>query len=457
MAGGATRRLGIGMSMSLAGTIAYAAAQWLALVMLAHWTSAEAVGQYALALAICGPVILFTNLQLANLQSTDGQGAFTFPQYFALRLLMTTLAFTVIITASLLWFDAVTARIVALLAVGKCIEAISDAVHGTLMRRGRFLALSQALTVNALTSLAGFGIAAYLTRDVTVAVIGWAAGSMVTVLALNLRTAVRLHTTARWPSAEAIAFLTAGLRQREALLRLVRLAWPMGVISTLLSLQANAPQYVIQHLLGASAVGTFAILAYPFLAGNIAVTAMGQAAAPQFAEALGNEDAGGFRRVLFLTMASGAALGLAAVVMTWLGGAQFIEFFYSSAYVEHQGLFFVLACAAGVRYAYLPIGVAATAQRRIGVQLWLRMATLVVVTAAIAAGAQSHGLSGAALAFLCVSVAEGLVWVAIALGSLRDARLLSPAVAAPVSWARMARLRGSGAGHGAPASDRAGA
>jgi hypothetical protein len=131
--------------------------------------------------------------------------------------------------------------------------------------------------------------------------------------------------------------------------------------------------------------------------------------------------------------------------------------FYSPAYVEHQGLFFVLACAAGVRYAYLPIGVAATAQRRIGVQLWLRMATLVVVTAATAAGAQSRGLNGAALAFLWVSVAEGLVWVAIALGSLRDSRLPSRAVAGPVSWARMARLRGSGAGHGAPASDRAGA
>ena len=59
------------MSMSLVGHVTYAAAQWLALMMLAKWTTPLAVGQYALALTVCGPVILFTNLQLSNLQSTD--------------------------------------------------------------------------------------------------------------------------------------------------------------------------------------------------------------------------------------------------------------------------------------------------------------------------------------------------------------------------------------------------
>ena len=67
-------------------------------------------------------------------------------------------------------------------------------------------------------------------------------------------------------------------------------ALPMGAISTLLSLQANAPQYVIQHYLGVAAVGTFAALAYPFLLGNIVVTAMGQAASSLFADALGRSD-----------------------------------------------------------------------------------------------------------------------------------------------------------------------
>ena len=88
----------------------------------------------------------------------------------------------------------------------------------------------------------------------------------------------------------------------------------------------------LHYFLGASAVGTFAILAYPFLLGNIVITAMGQAAAPQFADAISREDASAFRRVLLLTTMGGTALGLVVVVMTWFGGRQFLTLVYSAEY-----------------------------------------------------------------------------------------------------------------------------
>jgi O-antigen/teichoic acid export membrane protein len=249
---------------------------------------------------------------------------------------------------------------------------------------------------------------------------------------VNLRIAIALHTPATWPSRSAVSFLLAGLSDRNTLRRLAALAWPMGVISTLLSLQANVPQYVIQQLLGAAAVGTFAVLAYPFLLGNIAVTAMGQAAAPQFADAIRRDDAGAFRRVLLLTTMSGAALGGAVVVATWIGGAYFLELFYSAAYTQYSPLFTVLACATAVRYAYLPVGVAITAQRRLGIQLWIRTATIVAVTLAVAGGVRWNGLAGAGIALLVVAIAEGVVWIAIALGSIREHRRGTPAIAVTV-------------------------
>jgi O-antigen/teichoic acid export membrane protein len=430
---GLVRRLGVGMSMSLLGQIAYAAAQWLALAMLARWTPALAVGQYALALAVCGPVILFTNLQLSNLQSTESRDIFSFEHYFGLRFVLTLAALAAIIGAAVaLRFDAATVRIVAILALGKCCEAISDVVYGSLMRRGRFADVSRALAVNAVLSLVCFGATAYLTRDVAWAVAGWSAGSLITLVVVNLRSAIALHTGAPWPSRAAVSFLMAGLSDRDTLRRLAALAWPMGVISTLLSLQANVPQYVIQHFLGAAAVGTFAVLAYPFLLGNIAVTAMGQAAAPQFADAIRREDAGAFRRVLLLTIMSGAVLGCAVVVATWIGGAYFLELFYSAAYTEYSALFTILACATAVRYAYLPVGVAITAQRRLGIQLWIRTATIVAVTLAVAGGVLWQGLAGAGIALLIVAIAEGVVWIAIAFGTIREHRRGTPAVAVTV-------------------------
>ena len=169
------------------------------------------------------------------------------------------------------------------------------------------------------------------------------------------------------------------------------------MISTLLSLQANVPHYVIRHYLGAAAVGTFAVMAYPFLLGNIAVTAMGQAASPQFADALRRGDGAAFRRVLMLTTAGGARTRRVGSGGDVDGRSTTRRRPLCPRYAQHNVLLIVLAAAAAVRYAYLPVGVAATAMRRIGIQLWVRVATIVAVTALVAAGVVWRGLDGAAI------------------------------------------------------------
>ena len=174
-------------------------------------------------------------------------------------------------------FDATTVKVLALLAVGKCAEAVSDVVHGALLRRAPLRdSRHRSDHQRSALSLCGFVVGAAVTGHVVWATAGWSAGSVLTLIALNCRTAAALDATHQWPSRSAAAFLTGGLRQQAAIVRRVLTALPMGAISTLLSLQASAPQYVIQHYLGVAAVGTFAALAYPFLLGNIVVTAMGQ-------------------------------------------------------------------------------------------------------------------------------------------------------------------------------------
>jgi hypothetical protein len=50
------------------------------------------VGQFALALAITAPIILFANLELRTVQATDARGDYRFNEYFGVRLLTTILA-----------------------------------------------------------------------------------------------------------------------------------------------------------------------------------------------------------------------------------------------------------------------------------------------------------------------------------------------------------------------------
>ena len=55
------------------------------------------VGQFALALAVTGPVIMFFNLELRAVQATDAQGQYRFHDYLSLRLIMCFVAMAVIV------------------------------------------------------------------------------------------------------------------------------------------------------------------------------------------------------------------------------------------------------------------------------------------------------------------------------------------------------------------------
>jgi len=73
------------------GNAVYAACQWGMLVVLAKLGTPEMVGQFALGLAVTAPVLMFFNLQLRAVQSTDSQDEYSFEHYLGLRLVTTIL------------------------------------------------------------------------------------------------------------------------------------------------------------------------------------------------------------------------------------------------------------------------------------------------------------------------------------------------------------------------------
>jgi len=58
---------------SLAGSLVTAICQWGMIVILAKFLGPAKVGCYSLALAITGPVVIFSMLQLRAIQVTDGK------------------------------------------------------------------------------------------------------------------------------------------------------------------------------------------------------------------------------------------------------------------------------------------------------------------------------------------------------------------------------------------------
>ena len=103
-------------SWTFVGNGVYQACQWGMLVVLAKLTSPEDVGQFALGLAVCAPVVMLTNLQLRAVQATDARGEYEFADYLGLRLLMTGLALAIITGIAVPGYSSVTTSVI--LAVG---------------------------------------------------------------------------------------------------------------------------------------------------------------------------------------------------------------------------------------------------------------------------------------------------------------------------------------------------
>ncbi|HEY6943760.1 MAG TPA: hypothetical protein VI431_01370, partial [Candidatus Acidoferrum sp.] len=73
----------------LVGNAIYAGGQFATLMLLAKLVRPEMVGQYALGLAVVYPAMMFTNLNLRAVLTSDIQQRTPFGYYLGLRLLTT--------------------------------------------------------------------------------------------------------------------------------------------------------------------------------------------------------------------------------------------------------------------------------------------------------------------------------------------------------------------------------
>jgi len=119
----------------LFANVSYAASQWLVVILLSKYETAIAIGQFALARAIINPIIMFSNLQLRAVYSTDAKKEFTFAEYFGTRIVSTSFAFIVTIIFILFsGYKQQTNIIIFAVMLTKVAESGSDIVYGNLQR-----------------------------------------------------------------------------------------------------------------------------------------------------------------------------------------------------------------------------------------------------------------------------------------------------------------------------------
>lgn len=405
MSAPATSRAGLSLranfSWTFVGNTVNAGAWWAMTVVLAQLGSPEHVGQFALGLALTAPVFMFATLRLRDIQATDARQEYRFGDYFALRITTTALALlTVLVIALLSHYSTELTLVILATGLSKSVEAISDAYYGLFMQRERLDRIAKSMMVKGPLSLVGLGIGFYLTGSVFWGVIGLALARAVIMVGYDTRNAASSLSPSQRASAERLP--TDLPRPHWDARTLARLAWmalPLGIVTMLISFNANIPRYFIEGHLGPYQLGIFAAVAAFQKTAPTVIQALGRSASPRLAKYYATGNAGAFRKLAVRLAAVGAALGGAGVLVALVAGRPILTLFYGPEYALPE-LLVLLMLAAGLDYVATMLLFVITSARYLRVQLPLQLLTTGTVALASFWLIPSIGLRGAAMALI---------------------------------------------------------
>jgi O-antigen/teichoic acid export membrane protein len=340
-------------SWAFAGNAVHAGCQWIVFVLLLKSLGVAEVGRFAYWIAVTGPIFVLANVRLRNLLAAGAGSPADFSDFLAARVLTTCAAVVVsMLVGAVASAGSGSLDVLALVAVAKACEAISDVCHGWFQRELDMRSAALGLMANGTASVVLVGASLILHPSLALATAAYAAGSGVALLAWDLpRTAGRIT---RSPESSWRTNCAASGR-------LIVRALPLGLSSAVGSVQANLPRYAVGSVLGPATLGVFAALSYVPTVSNLAINAIGQAALPQLARDLRSAPER-YRRHLLGLVAAGATLGAVALLVTAALGDELLSFVYGSEYAGHTGVLLWLVAGAAVSYLFVFLGTGTTAR-----------------------------------------------------------------------------------------------
>ena len=383
-------RLRSSFTWLFSGNVLYSACQWGIVWVLARFGSTEQVGQYALGMAVSGPIMLFGNFQLRALIASDLKEDYSLGQYLSFRFVSLGLA-TLAIAGVAVWTRpaTITASVIALVGAAQALEFVSESYYAVMQREGRLDRLSRSLLIKGPLALACLAVFMYTTRNIVYALAGLALGRLAVLLFWDSR----LDFVKR----ELRAKLVWDWRRVRGLLRL---ALPLGVISMLVSVNASIPRYFLEAYRGSSELGIFAAIASLLTAGMLIVSSMGQSLFVPVAQACIRGDRTNYRRYLLHAILLGAGLGVTAILVALSAGEKILSTLFGPEYSEHSRLLVLLMMVGAISFIASGLGYIMTAARSLGPQIPLMAVSAAAGTAASAWLIPAYGLEGATAALL---------------------------------------------------------
>jgi O-antigen/teichoic acid export membrane protein len=374
--------------------------------LLAKIGTPEMVGQFALAVGIAAPVLLFANLNLRTVQATDVRGHYAFGDYLSLRLVALMLAVLVTIGGVVAaGWRLQLALLVVMTMVAKGIDAVTDVIYGLLQQHERMDRIAISQMIQGTLQLVAMGVVVGLTGSLFWGTVGTAIASALCAAGYSFPTAARIARNAPepWRSiAGTMPARGAGLGPRwstGALVGLARMSMPLGIAASLGSLSANVPRYFIQGYLGERDLGVFTAMWSLMLASGMATASILQSTAPRLARYY-IVDGTAFKRLTGKLIALAAVSGVIGVGVAVFFGRPLLTALYRPQYAANGSVLGWLMAVAGLQHVASVLGAGITAARQFDIQLWVYAGMLLINVILCAWFVPHHGLQGAAWGLL---------------------------------------------------------
>jgi O-antigen/teichoic acid export membrane protein len=398
------------ISAAIAGNAVYVACQWAVLALLTKGLPPEDVGLFALAVAISAPVFIVADLRLRHVIVVQVLTPSTVRDFILLRMFVITL-----ILGSVASHAGRGLVVMAVVAVAKATDSLSDICYGFFENRLRLQASAIGVVINGVASIILVAASFFASGTLEAAVVAYAAGSLIALVCWNAPVMVALLLASELRSA-CIRPL-AGLRF-SALWRLAMKSLPLGLSSAVGSLHSNLPQYTIAAMLGPAHLAPFAALAYLPAAGNVVTNAVTQAVLPQLSRDF-VADRRSYIRRLVACVVFGLGLGLAGTLIAVFWGSAIISAVYTPDYARHVPLLVWLSGTAAVAYGYVFLGTGAVARKRFGSQLTISLLGLATLAPLTPALVNRFGVIGAAQGLFAAAAIQAVAYVMLTISDLR--------------------------------------
>lgn len=372
-----------------------ALSQALIVMLLAKLGSAEAVGKYALGLAIATPVFQFCGLQLRAVQVTDAQNKHPLNELTGMRLITTAAGLAAIIAIALTQRGAQEFPVVVVLGFAKAIDSLSDLCQGVFQKNERMEQVAVSLILKSAISVAAVALALKLGGSVLVATLAITISGFLTLTGYDIRTVVRkytksvqaLHPRINWPAFRQLFALTL----------------PLGAVMMLMSFNSNIPRYFLAKYSGEASVGVFSAVLYCVVAENMIMAALGQAASPRLAKLHFDGKTRDFCILVGKLVIFGAGVGAIGVIGSRVAGAQILTLLFRPEYALQVGSLTWLMIAGVLMNVTGTLGVAVTAMHAFRPQVWIHLSCAVAGLASSLLLIPSRGVLGGALSVVVMS------------------------------------------------------